>query len=168
MTQTPMFHLHVALMQQMLCAERSQCSWNNDICVVRTNYIDSLIGLNLVKDEVHLSNTWNSTTYLTGKTFWLKTMTNLINTCFILQYVYYNPLHVSSIICSSSGGWILLMQHLVSSLSVSGRSVHRLRENSLSTCALNGHWLRELYQMLHQCNYPPDDENLMLETRSGT
>ena len=34
---------------------------------------------------------------------------------FILQYVYYNPLHVSSIICSSSGGWIVLMQHLVSS-----------------------------------------------------
>ena len=26
-----------------------------------------------------------------------------------------NPLHVSSIICSSSGGWIVLMQHLVSS-----------------------------------------------------
>ena len=48
---------------------------------------------------------------------------------FILQYVYYNPLHVSSIICSSSGGWIVLMQHLVSSLSVSGRPVHRLREN---------------------------------------
>ena len=49
--------------------------------------------------------------------------------CFILQYVYYNPLHVSSIICSSSGGWIVLMQHLVSSLSVSGHPVHRLREN---------------------------------------
>jgi len=37
----------------------------------------------------------------------------------------YNPLHVSSIIYSSSGGWIILMQHLVSSLSVSGRPVHR-------------------------------------------
>ena len=34
---------------------------------------------------------------------------------FILHYVYYNPLHVSSIICSSSGGWIILMQHLVPS-----------------------------------------------------
>ena len=42
-------------------------------------------------------------------------MTNLIHTCFILRYVYHNPLHVSSIICSSSGGWIVLMQHLVSS-----------------------------------------------------
>ena len=36
-----------------------------------------------------------------------------------------NPLHVLSIICSSSGGWIVLMQHLVSSLSVSGHLVHR-------------------------------------------
>ena len=27
-------------------------------------------------------------------------MTNLIHTCFILQYIYYNPLHVSSIIFS--------------------------------------------------------------------
>ena len=58
-------------------------------------------------------------------------MTNLIHTWFILQYVYYNPLHVSSITCSSSGGWIVLMQHLISSLSVSGRPVHRLRENWL-------------------------------------
>ena len=49
----------------------------------------------------------------------------------IMQYVYYNPLHVSNIICSSSGGWIVLMQHLVSSLSVSGCPVHKLRENSV-------------------------------------
>ena len=28
----------------------------------------------------------------------------LDNNYFILQYVYYNPLHVSSIMCSSSGG----------------------------------------------------------------
>ena len=46
-----------------------------------------------------------------------------LDTCFILQYIYYNPLHVSSIICSSSGGGIVLMLHLVSSLSVSGRPV---------------------------------------------
>ena len=52
-------------------------------------------------------------------------MTNLIYTCFILQYIYYNHLHVSSIICSSSGSWNFLMQHPVSSLSVSGRPVHR-------------------------------------------
>jgi len=42
-------------------------------------------------------------------------MTNLMHTYFILQYVHYNPLHVSSITCSSSGGWTVLMQRLVSS-----------------------------------------------------
>ena len=31
------------------------------------------------------------------------TMTKLIHNCFILQYIYYNPLYVSSTICSSSG-----------------------------------------------------------------
>jgi len=63
-------------------------------------------------------------------------MTNLIHTCFILQYVYYNPLHLSSIICSSSGGWIVLMQHLVLSVSVSGYPVTRC------TGAPDGHLLR--------------------------
>jgi len=48
-------------------------------------------------------------------------MTNLIDTYFILQYVYYNPLHVSSIICSSSGGLIVLVQHLISSLLVTDK-----------------------------------------------
>jgi len=32
-----------------------------------------------------------------------------------------------AILCSSSGGHIVLLQHLVSSLSVSSRTVHRLR-----------------------------------------
>jgi len=44
--------------------------------------------------------------------------------------------------CSTSGGQIVLIQHLVSSLSVSGHPVHRLRENctsSLSTCAPDVH-----------------------------
>jgi len=35
-----------------------------------------------------------------------------------------------------------LTQHLVSSLSVSDRSVHMLRKNSFSTCAPDGHLLR--------------------------
>ena len=55
---------------------------------------------------------------------------NLIHNYIILQYVYYDPPHVSSIICSSSGVWIVLMQNLVSSLSVSGRPMadgHLLR-----------------------------------------
>ena len=34
-------------------------------------------------------------------------MTNLMYTCFILKYVHYNPLHVSSLSCSLSGSWPL-------------------------------------------------------------
>ena len=40
---------------------------------------------------------------------------------------------------SSSWGKIVLIQHRVSTLSVSGRPVHRLRLSSLSTCAPEGH-----------------------------
>ena len=42
--------------------------------------------------------------------------------------------------CSSSGGQIVPLQHLVSSLSISSHSVHRLRADCspLSTGALNG------------------------------
>jgi len=67
-------------------------------------------------------------------------MTNLIHTCFILQYVYYDPLHVSSIICSSSGGLIVLMQHLVSA--VISQPVHRTTT-----------YCERRYQMLHQYNW---------------
>ena len=35
---------------------------------------------------------------------------------FTIRLLWSDPLHVSSIIYSSSGGWIVLMQHLVSSL----------------------------------------------------
>jgi len=51
-------------------------------------------------------------------------MTNLMHTCFILQYVHYNPLHVSSITCSSSGS--LNFNDAASGivLSVSGLPVH--------------------------------------------
>ena len=38
----------------------------------------------------------------------------------------------------------MLMQHLVSPLSVSGRPVHRLRENGASVCQV-GHCLRSAY-----------------------
>ena len=72
----------------------------------------------------------------------------------IFQYIYYNPLHVSSIICSSSGGLIVLMQHLVSSLSVSGRPVHRSRENCVISRPVHRtatYW-QWRYQMLHQYN----------------
>jgi len=48
---------------------------------------------------------------------------------FYNKFVYYMPLHVSSTICSSSGGQNCIIQHLVSSHSVGGRPVHRLRED---------------------------------------
>jgi len=48
-----------------------------------------------------------------------------------------------AISCSSSGGHIVLIQHLVSSLSASDSPGHRLRRNgsSFSTCAQDGHLL---------------------------
>ena len=41
------------------------------------------------------------------------------------------PLHVSSTMCSSSGVQNYIIQHLVSSHSVGGRPVNRMREDSL-------------------------------------
>jgi len=38
-------------------------------------------------------------------------------------------LHVSSTMCSSSGGQNCIIQHLVSAHSLGGRPVHRLRED---------------------------------------
>jgi hypothetical protein len=86
-------------------------------------------------------------------------MTNLMHTCFILQYVHYNPLHVSSITCSSPGRWIVLMQHLVPSLSFSGHPVHLctgwpLIEREDTRCCIN-------------TIQRPDDEHIMLETCTG-
>ena len=45
-----------------------------------------------------------------------------------------------ALLCSSSGGQIVLIQHLVSSLSLGDCSVNRLREErTLEACVLNGH-----------------------------
>jgi len=44
------------------------------------------------------------------------------------------PLHVLSTMCSSSGGQNCIIQRLVSSQSVGGRPVHRVREDSLTLC----------------------------------
>jgi len=51
----------------------------------------------------------------------------IFNTFITILYMYM----FRAISCSSSGGQMLLIQHLVSSLSVSDRPVHRLRENWL-------------------------------------
>ena len=56
----------------------------------------------------------------------------IFNTFITILYMYM----FRAISCSSSGCQIVLIQHLVSSLcTVSDRPVHRLRENSFSTCA---------------------------------
>jgi len=42
--------------------------------------------------------------------------------------LHYNPRHIfRAVLCSSSGGKIVLLQHLVLSLFVNGRTVRRLR-----------------------------------------
>jgi hypothetical protein len=62
----------------------------------------------------------------------------IFNTFITFLYMYM----FRAISCSSSGGQIAFIQHLVSSLPVSDRPVHRLRKNSFSTCAPDGHLLR--------------------------
>jgi len=62
-----------------------------------------------------------------------------------------------ALLCSSSGGQNCIIQHLVSSHSVGGRLMHRLREDwleripasPLSTCAWDGHLQVWWYQMLY-------------------
>ena len=75
------------------------------------------------------------------------------------------PLHVSSTMCSSSGGLNCILQHLVSSHSVGGRPVHRLRE------------VEPVYgAATYRCDdtrcciiqfRPPDDQHMVLETCTG-
>jgi len=79
------------------------------------------------------------------------------------------PLHVSSHKCSSSGGYIVYMQHMVLSLPTrahGGLSVH----SSHSSCVPTGH--HELSQRVTTIccmytMYPPEDEHLWLETCRG-
>jgi hypothetical protein len=57
-----------------------------------------------------------------------------------MYYIKYLDMFLA-ILFSSLGGQNYILQHLVLSLSVSGRTVHRLRADSSpsSTCALHGH-----------------------------
>jgi hypothetical protein len=64
----------------------------------------------------------------------------IINTFITILYMYM----FRAISCSSSGGQIVLIQHLIWSLSISDRPVRRLRDSSVSTCAPDGHLLRML------------------------
>ena len=87
------------------------------------------------------------------------------NTFIIILYMF------RALYCSSSGGWIVLMQHLVSSLSVSGRPVHRLRGNCRAV--LSQLWTRQPLTGSDDTRcyintiQPPDDEHVMLETCRG-
>jgi len=59
----------------------------------------------------------------------------------LFQYIYYIPLHVSSTIMLIFRRTIVLTQYLVSSLSLSDCTVHRLREvlSAPAACVLNNH-----------------------------
>ena len=87
----------------------------------------------------------------------------IFNTFITILYMYM----FRAISCSSSGGWIVSTQHLVSSLSVSDRSVHRLRKNGLHGTVTYWQWR---YQRLHIYNYDVDllrMSKILLETCRG-
>jgi len=62
--------------------------------------------------------------------------------------------------CSSSGGQIVLLQHLISPLSVNGRTVCRLRADCspLSTCILYGCIQSDDTRGCSNTICPPEDE----------
>jgi len=69
--------------------------------------------------------------------------TSLMHKFFILIHFTIFLYMFRALLCSSSGGKIVLLQHLVSSLFLGDCSVHRLREDSpLVTCVLNSHLQR--------------------------
>ena len=93
-------------------------------------------------------------------------MTNLIHTCLILQYVHYNPLHVSSIICSSSGGMICIDAAsgiVYLSKWPSGAQVER----ELNLCTGRPLTERTIPDTASIKFKPPDDEHVILETCRG-
>jgi len=63
-----------------------------------------------------------------------------------------------AISCSSSGGQIVLTQHLVSSLSVNDRPVHSLRENSLNLCTGRSLTESDDNRCCINAILPPEDE----------
>ena len=85
-------------------------------------------------------------------------MTNLIHNGFILQYVYCNPLHVSSIVCSSSGG--LNCTDAASGIVTAPNYILVILDNSLV--------FRVTIPDAASIQFkPPDDEHIMPETCRG-
>jgi len=71
----------------------------------------------------------------------------IFNTFIAILYMYM----FRAISCSSSGGQIVLIQHLVSSLSVSDRPVHRLRKNCRTAVLIQFDLLRMSKILLETC-----------------
>jgi hypothetical protein len=79
----------------------------------------------------------------------------IFNTFITILYMYM----FRAISCSSSGGQIVLTQHLVSSLSVSDRSAHRLRKNFfLNLCTERSFTESDDTRCCVNTIWPPEDE----------
>jgi hypothetical protein len=78
----------------------------------------------------------------------------IFNTFITILYMYM----FRAISCSSSGGQIVLTQHLVSSLSVSDRSVHRLRKNFHNLCTGRSLTDSDDARCCVNTIWPPEDE----------
>ena len=85
---------------------------------------------------------------------------------FVLQSVYFMPLHVSSTMCSSSGGQNCIMQHLVLSHYVGGPPVHRLIKDSQPVHGMATYRCDDTRVCIIHF-WSPDDEHVVLETCRG-
>ena len=64
-----------------------------------------------------------------------------------------------AVLCSSSGGQIVLVQHLVSSLSLGDCSVHRLQEDSRNLCTEQSPKESDDTRCCNNTICPPEDED---------
>ena len=76
------------------------------------------------------------------------------------------PVHVSSTMCSSSGGQKLYYAASGIITPIGGRPLHRLRESSLDLCK---GWppIGVMIPEAVQYNFWPDNEHIVLETSRG-
>jgi len=75
------------------------------------------------------------------------------NTFIILLYMF------RALLCSSSGGQIVSVQHLVPSLSLGDRSVNRLREDSRNLCTEQSPTESDDIRCCTNTICPPEDEH---------
>jgi len=87
----------------------------------------------------------NSTLRMRAQYFFLTLANDQLDAQIFNTFITILYMHMfQAISCSSSGGQIVLIQHLVSSLSVSDRPVPRLRENCSAVLLLGGSDVRFL------------------------